>query len=127
MTVMDVLASKLRPGTTLHTPARRKEFVVESISPIRVTLRVGPKGKSQIRIRAECWNGIPQFLQGTGEEWVKIGAVHEKSKPKTLEEHTDRFVSASAASYVAAVLERVGIVEIDRHKPCRVRLIRRDL
>lgn len=119
MTVMETLLSKLVPGTVLNTPAMGRKFLVESVSPGGVTLVLGKGWRTPIP--AECWNGIPQLLRG--KDWVEIGAVHGESKLGTLEHYVDGFIPRSAGNYVAAALERVGIVEIDRQRPCKVRLI----
>jgi len=123
MKVMDVLRAKLVSGTKLKTPVMGKEFRVGNVSATSVKLILGEGWETPIP--AGCWNGIPAFLKG--REWVEIGAVHGPSKPSTLESYIDRSVSRSAGNYVASVLEYVGIVEIDRRRPSKVRLLRSDL
>ena len=119
MTVMNLLSRKLIPGSELKTPVQAREFLVESIQPSRVTLILGEGFRTPIP--AECWDGIPRFLRGKG--WVAIGSTRGKTKPGTLEHYVDGFIPRRAANYVASVLEQVGVVEIDRHKPSSVRLI----
>jgi hypothetical protein len=118
MTVMEVLLKKLMPGMQLRTPVMGSKFLVGDVSPTGVTLILGRGWKTPIP--AEYWNGIPTFLRG--RDWVEIGAVHGASKPGTLENYIDGFITGSAGNYVAAVLEQVGIVEIDRQRPSKIRL-----
>jgi hypothetical protein len=95
-----------------------KRFLIEEVSNSGVTLVLGKGWRTPIP--ADCWNGITTFLRGKG--WVEIGAVHGLSRPGTLEAYIDNFISRSASNYVAAVLEHVGLVEIDRQRPSKVRL-----
>jgi hypothetical protein len=118
MTVMDILLSNIMPQTELRTPVMGSKFVVESVSPTDVTLTLGKKWKTLIP--AACLNGIPAFLRG--KDWVEIGAVHDVSRLGTLENYIDGFISRSAGNYVAALLEKVGVLEIDRKRPSKVRL-----
>ena len=123
MKVMEVLRGKLVSGTKLKTPVMGKEFLVSDVSASSVRLTLG-EGR-ETPVPAECWNGIPAFLIERG--WVEIGAVHGPSKAGTLESYIDRFIPRSAGNYVASVLEYLGIVEIDRQRPSKVRLLRSDL
>jgi hypothetical protein len=122
MRVTSVLAARLRPGETLTTPVRHKPFLVIDVSEGGLTLLLGKKWKTQIP--AECLNGIPNYLEG--KDWVEIGSSHGEAKLGTLESYTDRFVHRSAANYVASVLERAGIIEIDNRPPSKARLIGAD-
>lgn len=119
MNVMSLLMGKLKAGDILVTPIQGKKFKVESISPSGITLILGKKWRTPIP--ADCWNGIPNYLFDKG--WVEIGAIHGISKPGTLENYIDGFISRSAGNYVASILEHAGIVEIDRDLPSKIRLI----
>jgi hypothetical protein len=69
----------------------------------------------------ECLEGIPLFL--AGRDWVEIGTRFE-TRPdlSTLDGYLKRCLKRATAGWVAAVLERAGVVEIDRGRPARVRL-----
>jgi hypothetical protein len=55
--------------------------------------------------------------------WVPIGSAYATdSFPGTLDAHLKRFVTRAAGGWVAVVLERAGVIEIDRSPPARVRL-----
>lgn len=116
---MEILLKRLMPGEQLRTPVMGSKFLVRNVSPTGVTLILGGGWKTPIP--AECWNGIPTFLKG--RDWIEIGAIHGRSKSGTLEKYIDGFISRSAGNYVASVLERAGIVEIDRQRPSKIRLI----
>lgn len=123
MNVMHILLGKLKKGDILRTPSQGKEFKIGDISNTNITLVLGEKGTKTL-IPSKCWNGIPSFLKG--KDWVEIGAVHSViSKPGTLEEYINenKPERRSTANYVAAVLKRVGIVEIDRSRPSKARLL----
>jgi len=44
------------------------------------------------------------------------------SQAGSLDEYLKRFLSRATAGWVAAVLERADVLEIDRSRPARVRL-----
>jgi len=121
MRVMGKILRRIAPGTELKTPSRRVPFIVEKVDLGGVTLRVGRTG-TKISIPAECWEGIPDFLRGKG--WVLIGAVHGKPHKGSLEDYLQRFThGTSVASYVVPILEKASIVQVDRRRPGKVRLI----
>lgn len=122
MKVTSVLAARLRPDEVFTTPVRHSTFRVIDASEDGLTLLLGNERKTPTQIPAECLNGIPDYLEG--KDWIEIGATHDEAKPGTLESYTDGFVKRSAANYVASVLERAGIIEIDNRPPSKARLIR---
>ncbi len=55
--------------------------------------------------------------------WVPIGGVFDvNGSPGTLDEYLKRFYKRATAGWVAALLERAGVVEIDRRRPTRMRI-----
>lgn len=65
--------------------------------------------------------GVPGFLRGRG--WVAIGSVYwTDSQPGSLDEHLKSFLKRAIAGWVAVVLERAGVLVIDRSRPARVKL-----
>jgi hypothetical protein len=64
---------------------------------------------------------IPDLLRGRG--WMLIGSTYSTSgTPRSLDGHLKSFTHTATAGWVAVVLERAGILTIDRQRPARVRL-----
>ncbi len=121
MTVIDMIQSKLKPGDLVETPSGQATFSISEISSKGVRVTVGEKELS-IFIPIECWAMIPDCL--IEKNWVELGGIHGDPKPDTLEYHIQKYTSGvSAVSYVAPILEKIGIAEIDRERPARIRLI----
>ena len=56
-------------------------------------------------------------------EWVPIGSKYETTADaRTLDGYLKGYMKRATAGWVAAVLERAGVIEIDRSRPARVRL-----
>ena len=79
--------------------------------------------------RKEAWTplpwqaleGVPDFLRGRG--WVAIGSLYSTdSHPGSLDEYLKHFLKRATAGWVAVVLERAGVLAIDRSQPARVKL-----
>jgi len=118
--VQRAVRASLAPGDTLATPVRGAGFVVERIDDVGLVLLLG-QGGWWTRLTWGCLEGIPPYIAGRG--WVRIGSKYEISAdPGTLDAYLKEHVKRATASWVAAVLERAGIVEIDRTPPASVRL-----
>ena len=122
MQVMDRIMRTLSSGSVLTTPSGRSTFRIEEVNARGVMIRVGSIHAWPIYIPAECWEGIPNFLRK--REWIMIGATHGKPPQDSLDEYLQQFThGTSAASYVAPILEKIGLVQLNRRKPSRIRLI----
>ena len=68
-----------------------------------------------------CIEGVRPFL--AGRSWVPIGSRYETvADRRTLDGYLKGCIKRATAGWVAALLERAGIIEIDRQPPARVRL-----
>ena len=104
----------------LYTPAKPAPFEVKTIDGKGIVLLLGEK-KTPTKISWECLEGIPAFLRG--KDWVEIRMTfNTKSAPNTFDEYMKKCVRRATANYIAVVLEKAGIVEIDRKRPLRIRL-----
>ena len=122
--VQSAIRKQIAPSAWLQTPDTYKSapFQVAAIDSDGIILLFGKK-KTPTRITWKCLEGIPAFLRGKG--WVIIGTVFDvASKPSTLDGYLKGWIKRGTAGWVAAVLEKAGIVEINRKRPLRVRLIR---
>ena len=118
--IMISITTKISPGMKISTPSGRAEFEIYHIDALRVIILVGKK-RSPIKIPAQCFEDIPQFLTGKG--WVRIGAIHETIQEHTLDTFVKQYTRRSTASYIAPILEKAKIIEIDRNIPAKVRLV----
>ena len=120
MSIIVKITRGIPVGSLIKTPSGRSQFEVYHIDPDRVMIRVGKRGYI-LTIPASCFEGVPDFLRGKG--WIRIGAIHNAALEGTFDEYVQRSThGTSAASYVAPILERIGIIEIDRKRPARIRL-----
>jgi hypothetical protein len=68
-----------------------------------------------------CLEGISDFLRGRG--WIRVGANRDvRGDATALDGYLKRCIKRQTADYMAVVLERAGLVELDRERPARVRL-----
>jgi len=105
----------------LSTPARGAPFTIDTIDSDGIVLLLGAK-EWATRISWEALEGIDRFLSGRG--WVEIGSVYSvDAKPGTLDAYMKHYVHRATAGWVASVLERSGLVEIDGERPVRVRWV----
>ena len=64
---------------------------------------------------------VPGLLRGRG--WVPIGGAYSvDSVPGSLDEHLKKFLKRATAGWVAVVLERAGVIAVDRARPARIML-----
>ena len=118
--VQRAIRTTIAPGATLHTPARRAPFVVDAVDGRGVVLLLG-EGEWQTLIPWECLEGIAGLLRD--REWVRIGGTYSvDGEPGTLDGHCKQYVNRATAAWVASVLEKAGVVDVDTSLPAKVRL-----
>ena len=120
--IRQAIREKLAIDTTLKTPSGAI-FSVESVSPVKLVLRVGEK-KLRLTIHLDAVDDLVKefkFIPPGG--WLKIGAAASNPQPNTLgaivRPHTS---GGSSASQFAAILEHVQVAEINPSRPARIRL-----
>lgn len=119
--VESAIRRAITSGTVLTTPARSAPFTVATVDAAGITLLLGEK-EASTPITWSCLEGVVPFMAGQG--WTSIGGVFDKaSDPGSLDAYLKLHINRVTAGWVAAVLERAGIIEIDRGRPARVRLI----
>lgn len=108
-------------GTRLPTPTGRATFIVEELSPDGMVLLLGAQ-RTMTLLRWDCLEGITGYLQGRG--WMRIGANRDvNGNPGTLDGYLKSHIKRQAADYVAVVLERARLVEVNRDRPATLRLL----
>jgi len=111
----------LTAGQRMATPVKGEPFILESIDDRGVVLLLGAGGW-HTRLSWECLEGIVPFLRGRG--WTRItGSGYSTNiQEDTLDGYLKRHVLRATAGWVAVLLEKAGVVEIDRSRPAKVRL-----
>jgi hypothetical protein len=116
------IRSSVRQGEVLPTPTGTAAFVVDQLDAEGLSLLFGPK-KTRTLLSWRCLEGVPGYLRGRG--WVLVGANRDVNSDYGPDGYLKRWIKRQTANYVAVVLERAGIVELDRERPAQVRLIDR--
>jgi hypothetical protein len=64
---------------------------------------------------------VPDFLRG--RDWVLIGGVYSTDgTPGSLDAHLKTFLKRATAGWIAVVLEKAGVITVDRTPPARIKL-----
>ena len=118
--VEDAVRRAVSPGVLLATPTGRGVFTVERYTTDGLVLLLGKK-EAWTPLPWRAMEGIPDFLRGRG--WVAVGSLYStNSQPGSLDEYLRAFLKRATAGWVAVVLERAGVLPIDRSRPARVKL-----
>lgn len=104
----------------LRTPSGRGRFRVARYTTDRLVLLLGEK-EAWTPLPWKALEEVPGLLRGRG--WVRIGSVYSTdSVAGTLDAHLKQYLARATAGWVAVVLERAGVVEMDRTAPAKVKL-----
>ena len=115
------ICDRIAPGTIIKTPSGRSEFKWVHSDILSVIIEVGKK-ENWLTIPSSCFEKLPGFLRG--KCWVRIGATHGIPPENSVDAFLQQFTSGtSVASYVVPIFEKVGMIEILRRRPMRVRWI----
>ena len=108
------------PGQPLQTPTGRGTFSVARYTTEGLVLLLGAK-QAWTPLPWAAVEEIPEFLRGRA--WVRIGSTYSTDAIEgTLDAHLKRFLARATGGWVAVLLERAGVLEIDRSAPARVKL-----
>lgn len=108
------------PGTVMYTPGQGKPFVVDNVDGRGVVLLLGA-GRWETRLPSEALEGIPHLFHSRG--WLRTtGSFYTNPDTSTLDGHLKQYVSRETANWVAVMLERAGVLELDRRRPVQARL-----
>lgn len=119
--VESAIRRSIRPGDDLETPAKRKLFTVDAIDENGVVLLFGRK-KTSTRFNWASLEGVRTTFLHSG--WIVIGGRREvQGNPGTLDSYVKQVMKRDTAGWVASLLEAAGIVELDRARPGRMRII----
>ena len=114
------IRAAVREGQVLGSVSRNAPFTVGELGTESLILVVG-QGRWKVPTPWQALEQLPSFLKDRG--WVKVGSIHsEDVDPESLDGFLRPFVARSGASYLPVVLEKAGVVEIDRRRPASIRL-----
>jgi hypothetical protein len=113
------IRSGVKPGEALPAPAGTATFVVGQLNAEGLSLLFGPE-KTRTLLTWRCLEGVPGYLRGQG--WVLVGANRDVNGDYGLDGYLKPWIKRQTANYVAVVLERAGVLELNRERPARVRL-----
>jgi hypothetical protein len=118
--VEDAVRKSSLPGEHLATPTGRGRFTVARYTSDGLVLLLGKK-EAWTPLSWRAIEGVPEFLRGRG--WVPVGSVYStRSQYGTLDEYLKTFLKRATAGWVAVLLERAGVLTLDRSQPARVKL-----
>lgn len=118
--VEHAVRGSVQPGLQLATPGQEKPFEVAECNRGHLVLLLGA-GKWRTAIPWEALEVVPDLLRGRG--WVSTTGSYSTDKdPSSLSGWLKQYVSRETANWVAVVLERASILELDRGRPLRARL-----
>jgi hypothetical protein len=110
----------VREGDRLPTPTGRGTFSVARYTDDGLVLLLGEK-EAWTPLPWVALEEIPGLLRGRG--LVPIGGTYSTdSTPGTLDAHLKQYLTRATAGWVAALLERAGVLAIHRERPARVGL-----
>lgn len=111
----------VRTGEQLCTPTGRGVFEVAPNTDECFVLLLG-EGQWRTPLPWRALEGIPEFLRG--RDWVRIGSQYSTASMEgTLDAYLKYYLKRVTAGWVAVVLEKARVVEIDRTRPAKVRLL----
>jgi hypothetical protein len=108
-------------GDVLATPARSEPFRVGRISATGIILELGEK-RTPTLFSWPCMEGIVSFLTEHGRVPINGSGKSTSVVPGTLDGYLKAHVNRLTAGWVAALLEKSGVVVIDRNRRAYVRL-----
>lgn len=118
--VEDAVRRAVSPGALLPTPSGRGQFKVAEYTAHGIVLLLGEK-QARTPLGWQALEQVPDFLRGRG--WVLIGSVYSTDgTPGSLDAHLKKFLKRATAGWIAVVLEKAGVITMDRTRPARIKL-----
>jgi len=118
--VEDAVRGAVSPGELLATPSGRGHFTVAEYTAHGIVLLLGEK-QARTPLPWQALEQVPDFLRGRG--WVLIGSLYSTdSTPGSLDAHLKTFLKRATADWIAVVLEKAGVITVDRTRPARIEL-----
>ena len=108
------------PGTCWRPRSGRAQFTVTEYTARGIVLLLGEK-QARTPLPWRALEQVPDFLRGRG--WVPIGSSYSTDgTPGSLDAHLKTFLKTATAGWIAVVLEKAGVITVDRTRPARIKL-----
>jgi len=114
----------VREGEQLSTPAQSEPFWVGTISAEGIVLELG-KQRTETLFPWVCIEGVGPFLEQHGRVRINGSGKSQHIVQGTLDGYLKRHVNRLTAGWIAALLEKAGVVAIDRTRPAHVSVVPR--
>lgn len=124
MSLFDRVRREIPSGTFFYTPIKKSRHRIEYENDMVLFFK-DDNEKPFSKTPKICWDRIPVFLKNKG--WVRIGAKFDIAPRGSFQEYIDTFhsqgkTSSSEANDISSILERLGVVEVDRKLPSKIKL-----
>ena len=118
--VENAVHGAVSPGDLLATPSGRAQFTVAEYTARGIVLLLGEK-QARTPLPWRALEQVPDFLRGRG--WVPIGSSYSTDgTPGSLDAYLKTFLKTATAGWIAVVLEKAGVITVDRTRPARIKL-----
>lgn len=117
--VETAIRATIHEGDCLNTPAQGKPFGVAKMSGDGIVLELGEQ-RTPTRFTWACLEGVLPFLEKHGRVPITGSGMSKEIVQGTLDGYLKGYVYRYTASYVAALLEKAGVVTIDTTRPASV-------
>jgi hypothetical protein len=118
--VEKAIRNAVREGDELSTPSQSQPFRVGKISSEGIVLELGQE-RTPTFFQWQCLEGVPAFLQQHGRVRINGSGKSQVVVRGTLDGFLKEHVNRLTAGWVAALLEKAGVVEIERTRPAYVK------
>lgn len=118
------IRGSVHEGDLLSTPAQSEPFWVAKISADGIALELGKK-HTETFFPWACIEGVVPFLEQHGRVRINGSGKSQDIVQGTLEGYLKLHVNRLTAGWIAALLEKAGVVTIDRTRPAHVSAVAR--
>lgn len=122
--VEEAIRKAIREGDELVTPTHSQPFRVGRMSSDGIILELGQK-RTPTFFEWRCLEGVPAFVSQNGRVRINGSGKSQTIVPGTLDGFLKRCVNRLTAGWIASLLEKADVLEIERTHPAYVRAPRR--
>jgi hypothetical protein len=109
----------VREGDILRTPLQAAAFSVGKLSGEGIVLELGEK-RTPTSLKWACLEGVLPLVQRHGRLRINGSGKSTEIVEGTLDGYLKQHVKRLTAGWVAALLEKAGVVTIDRKPPAYI-------
>jgi hypothetical protein len=119
--VQRAIRASVREGDQLLTPTGRRPFWVGKISSTGIVLELGAQ-RTPTTFKWEYLEGVVPYLDSQKQVPINGSGKDVRVVAGTLDGYLKLHVNRLTAGWVAVLLEKAGIIKIQRSPPATVRL-----